>query len=181
MKKDFETLYSEIKLDSQERLLQIRHKIKKKKQIAIITMIGVVILGKLLGAKYYFLGPIIFCSILGIGILKKNQIAEEMAEYKLVFKETIANNLLSNFFNELNYVPRKQMPQSIYDEARFIYYQYSSDDYAEGKIDNIYKIKMAEVKTIEDVNWSKEYRYKKISGDICKNKNRQIYKKQYNY
>ena len=86
----------------------------------------------------------IFICIILYAILGKNQ-----REYKNKFKEIIINNLINNFYDNVEYFPKKQMPERIYNEAKYNEYYniYYSDDYIEAKINNLYDIGMAEVCT----------------------------------
>ena len=58
---------------------------------------------------------------------------------------------MSNFYNNLEYFPNKLMPEYIYNELEYEYYnKYESDDYFEALIDNKYSIQMAEILTAEE-------------------------------
>ena len=59
------------------------------------------------------------------------------------------DKIFRNFLNDADYIPKKEMPQSIYREGKYdgYYNRYYSDDYVEGNIDDKYLIKMAEVTT----------------------------------
>ena len=69
--------------------------------------------------------------------------------YNKIFKEKVMYKIFENFLNDVEYVPKKQMPKSIYKEGKYEKYEnkYYSDDYVEGKIDDKYLIKMAEITT----------------------------------
>ena len=62
------------------------------------------------------------------------------------YKEKIIEKMLQNFIDELDYIPLKEMPSDIFDEANYggYYNSYVSDDYFEGKINN-QNIKMADL------------------------------------
>ena len=67
-------------------------------------------------------------------------------------KENIINNLICNFYDNVDYIPKKLMPEEIYDAAKYneYYNRYYSDDYMEAQLNNKYKIKMAEVHTVDE-------------------------------
>lgn len=95
--------------------------------------------------------PFMFCLVLDIiiyTILNSGATRED----NNFFKENIIDNLLKNFFNDVDYILQKQMPELMYREGKYDgdYNRYYSDDYMEARIDNKYAIKMAEIKT-EDV------------------------------
>ena len=64
--------------------------------------------------------------------------------YNKIFKEKVMYKIFENFLNDVEYVPKKQMPKSIYKEGKYEKYEnkYYSDDYVEGKIDDKYLIKI---------------------------------------
>ena len=73
--------------------------------------------------------------------------------YNSLYKQEVIDKLLNNFFDDVDYIPNKKMPNQIYDDCqKYKYYDiYESDDYMEGFIDDKYLIRMAEVNTIEEV------------------------------
>ena len=72
--------------------------------------------------------------------------------YSRIYKSTVINKLMSNFYNNLEYFPHKSMYRKIYDEAgyREYYNKYHSEDYMEAQINNKYSIQMAEILTQEE-------------------------------
>ena len=70
---------------------------------------------------------------------KKNQYNEK-------YKKIVMPKLISNFYDNLEYFPQKPMPEYIYKEPNYEYYnRYKSEDYFEAQIDKKYSIQMAEV------------------------------------
>lgn len=68
-----------------------------------------------------------------------------------VFKEKVIKKMIDIFFDDMEYFPNKQMPQKIYYEGQYEYYDnYYSDDYIEATIDGKYSIQLAEVETEEE-------------------------------
>ena len=71
--------------------------------------------------------------------------------YITSFKYNVIQRLLCNFYDNVDYIPKKQMPRDIYDSAKYheYYNEYSSDDYLEASLNNKYPIRMAEVHTVD--------------------------------
>ena len=164
MKKDFETLYNEIETNNESNLKEIWQQARKEKRIATIIVIIALVICAISGIKmittmksgYMVNGmskivilPVITVLTIIITIVL---FSRKQAKYNQIFKESIVNSLFGNFLNELDYIPKKQMPQNVYNEGRYkeYYNRYYSDDYAEGKIDEKYDIKIAEVHTVEE-------------------------------
>lgn len=83
-------------------------------------------------------------------------------EFNREFKKNIINKIISNFYNNLEYLPEKGMSSIIYNEPQYEnenYNKYYSEDYIEATIDNKYKIMMAEVLT------QREQTYTDSDGD----------------
>ena len=135
---------------------------KKKKLICIPTILIVDLLLVFwfinifsnFGTKYglfpyiFIVPPILIVdvfilAIFSVAFSKKSRI------YNDVFKEKVIDKIFKNFINDADYIPKKQMPKSIYREGKYdgYYNKYYSDDYIEGNIDDKYLIKMAEVTT----------------------------------
>lgn len=80
---------------------------------------------------------------------------KEQDKYNQEYKKTVINKIMSNFYDNLEYFPQKEMPEYLYEEPHYHEYYdiYESEDYLEGQINNKYNIQMAEVLTKEE----KEY------------------------
>ena len=159
MKEDFECFFSKLNRKEIEDNWEITKKQKaKRSKIAFLIMailnafilffvvylffkVGIFGLFAIFPAIMFCLVPdIIIYAILTSGATK---------QYNNLFKEKIIDNLFKNFFNDVDYIPKKPMPEQIYNEGKYdgFYNRYHSDDYMEGIIDDKYKIKMAEIKT----------------------------------
>ena len=67
------------------------------------------------------------------------------------YKQVVISKIMSNFYDNLKYLPQNGMPEYIYEQLQYEYYnQYKSDDYFEAQINNKYNIQMAEVLTQEE-------------------------------
>ena len=92
--------------------------------------------------------------------------------YNEKYKEIVIEKMLKEFFDDVDYVPKKQMPENIYKSVFESYYDYyMSDDYMDALIDNKYKISMADIYTAsreeyEDINGFKEFRTMTIFSGI---------------
>ena len=90
-----------------------------------------------------FVIDIIIYAILSMVFSKKQN------EYRKVYKSAVIEQIMKNFYNNLEYFPYKQMPEYIYEEGKYneFYNRYSSDDYFEALLNNKYGVQMAEVIT----------------------------------
>ena len=92
---------------------------------------------------------IVFALVLNIIIFgfTKAIFSKSNRKYTLIYKNVVINKLMSNFYNNLEYFPQKEMPEYIYEEAKYNehYDRYKSEDYFEAQINNKYSIQMAEV------------------------------------
>ncbi len=99
--------------------------------------------------------------------------SKNYGKFNNLYKENIINRLFENFFREVDYVPLKGMPKEIYKEGFPEAYDiYRSDDYVEATLSNEsneYRIKMANVKTyeevreeVEDSNGNKHVEYREV-------------------
>ena len=166
--KKFEDLYSEINVNEELKSTWEEAVVERKKNnriaitiFIIIFLIATIVLAiasiKLEGLNFLII-PKMFFTIFpfmffgGIVIFGVSRIfAKKYKKYAIVFKKTVIEKLIGNFYNNLEYYPEKQMPKRIYDEEKYEYYnRYYSDDYIEAKINNKYDIGMAEVKTVEE-------------------------------
>ncbi len=75
--------------------------------------------------------------------------SKQKRKYSEIFKNNIIKTLIDNFYDNISYSPRTQMPREIYREDRYneYYNRYNSEDYFTGQILNKYDVQMAEVKT----------------------------------
>ena len=76
--------------------------------------------------------------------------SKQQARFNDMYKDNVIKSLIKNFYSNLEYFPKKEMPEYIYKKLNYEYYDtYTSDDYFEALIDNKYSIQMAEIKTQE--------------------------------
>ena len=162
--KNFEDLFKEIEENQEikKSWQEAREEQKKMNKIrgiiAIITIVlgfGVIILKMNLNSYKEFNAFLIIPSLFFIFFV--NLIAfvitcllsKKQNAYKLEFKQVIIKKLISNFYDNLEYYPLKEMPERIYEKPNYneYYNEYHSEDYFEGQIKNKYYIDMAEVFT----------------------------------
>lgn len=120
---------------------------KRKKALitAIIILIIDIIILNSVGAFSMFLMVLLFNANVFIFVISHLLIKhKDITQFNNDYKERIINELLKNFIEDVDYVPLKGLPKSIYDEAKYggFYNKYYSDDYFEGKM-NGKKIVMA--------------------------------------
>ena len=157
----FENLYNEINNNS--KIKNIWEKARKEekqinKKILIINIFIIIILvlfiRKFIEFSYIVIIPVLFIfSFINILMYIISMFfRKEYKNYKKAYKNLIIESLISNFYDDVNYLPEKGMPREIYDEPRYneFYNKFYSDDYIEGKINNKYNICMAEIKTEEE-------------------------------
>ena len=169
MKKDSIALYNELINENTGELKDVWEKSNSERKKAnkifftiaiVVDIIAILIFLPIIlnlvnefgdGMLIYFL-PLIF----GVGIfdlltyiIVYSIFSKNSREYNNIYKETVINELLKNFYTNVDYIPNRQMPREIYDGAGYkeYYDRYFSDDYMEGKIDGRYDIKMAEIHT----------------------------------
>lgn len=71
-------------------------------------------------------------------------------KYNEKYKKVVIEKIMKNFYNNLEYFPQKPMPEYIYKNLKYEYYDtYNSEDYFEALIDGKYSIQMAEILTQE--------------------------------
>jgi len=164
MEKDFESFYS--KCINENELNDIwentKQEKKKKKLICIPLILTVDLLLIFLftnifsnfGTRYglfpyiFIIPPILIIDVFILAIVSL-AFSKKSRLYNDGFKEKVMDKIFKNFLNDVDYIPKKLMPQSIYREGKYdgYYNRYYSDDYVEGNIDDKYLIKMAEITT----------------------------------
>lgn len=172
--KTFDEIYKELQSENSDELNNAWKEAKKedekvKKLAGTICLIIDILVGIMffknimkLGSLFALLPVIIIVFTINIfvfiiinGLFSKNK-----RQYHLKYKNIVINKIISNFYNNLEYFPQKPMPEYIYKNLEYEYYnQYESDDYFEAQIDNKYGIQMAEILTEE------ERTYKNSDGD----------------
>ena len=166
--KQFEDLYNEINVSEELKLAweEAMQERKRNKKIAIsifvliflvITIVLLISIKKTEGLNLlaipkmlFVLFPVMFFA--GIVIFVISTIfSKKYKKYAIAFKQVVIEKLIKNFYSNVEYFPNKAMPERIYGEGKYEYYnRYYSDDYIETMINNKYNISMAEVKTVEE-------------------------------
>ena len=182
MKKDFETFYNELdksKLEEVWNEANIEKKKAKKRAIIVITIIDAIILiffmkymlsgitSNLLrsvGSIMFIFFPLffvfVFDVIIAAFIMTFSKANKEYVKYNNLYKENVIEQLLNNFFTEVDYIPNKAMDKNKYNEIFKSYYdRYSSDDYMDATINDKYRMSMANILT------TREESYKDSNGN----------------
>lgn len=68
-----------------------------------------------------------------------------------LYKSTVIKSIINNFYDNVEYLPNQCMPENIYKQVNYEYYnKYKSDDYIKAKINQKYNLEMAEILTTEE-------------------------------
>lgn len=162
--KDFEDLYNELINKNESELSKLWEETKKEKikritlilvLIAIVDIAIIFVMSSQIHSVentefcIMVISPIIFCDVI-IATIISILMRGKAVNYNSAYKENILEKLIKNFFDEVDYIPKKGMPAGIYDEGKYneYYNRYYSDDYVDAKLDNKYDMKMAEVHTV---------------------------------
>lgn len=155
MKKDFESLYSEIKnandLEIKDAWKKADKEKKRNRTIYLIAWLIISILAfRNMKSEEFFLRIAIsimvgmmysvFVWVVASIIFSKNQ-----RIYKKLCKEKVVTKLIGNFYEDFKYFPEEALPKEIYNEAKYnaYYNRYRADDYFSSKIDSKYDIQFA--------------------------------------
>ena len=164
MKKSFEELLEYIKNNTTSEFDELYERMKKENKsrnrcfwvIVIITDLFFIYMFYAYYNKFniqmlFLIFPILITHLL-IYVILALCFSKYKKQYVTAFKYNVIQKLLCNFYNNVDYVPKKLMPQEIYNSAKYneYYNKYYSDDYMEGLLQNKYFVKMAEVLTQEE-------------------------------
>lgn len=163
--KTFDEIYEELQRTDNSELNNAWKEVKKKSdranKMAITTclIIDIFIIVMFYCKKVNFDSPfflmhiimfVLITNIFAFIIINGIYSGKEKNKYNEKYKKVVINKLIDNFYDNLEYFPKKGMPEYIYQEAKYEYYDtYTSDDYFEAQINNKYDIQMAEVLTQE--------------------------------
>lgn len=177
--KTFDEIYNELENDNNSELNNAWKEIKKEseeaKKIAgiiclVIDILFIVIFlnnainfSSLFLVSYIIMFALIINVIIFVVVTAMTGVSKKQRQFNTEYKNIIIKKIIGNFYSNLEYFPHKPMPEYIYEQLEYEYYnQYESDDYFEAQIDNKYSIQMAEILTEE------EKTYKDSDGDIEK-------------
>ena len=94
--------------------------------------------------------PTIMANVI-IMVITSTIFSKKQGKFLPIFKEKVIKKMIDNFLDDMEYFPKKQMPEHIYNEGKYESYDnYYSDDYIEAKIDGKYLIELGEVETEEE-------------------------------
>ena len=164
--KTFEEIYEELQNADNDELNNAWKAVKeenrkiKKITITICLIIDIITIisffhNDISFALPFFILPIIIFFMINILVVITINILFSKNKYQnecnIKYKKIVVNKIMSNFYDNLEYFPQKQMPEYIYKEPKYEYYSiYNSDDYFEAQIDNKYSIQMAEILTEDE-------------------------------
>lgn len=120
--------------------------------LAIIIFLYIGTIFKSLFALMFIVAPVLIANIFVYVIVNLIFSGKEKNKYNEKYKEVVIKKLMTNFYDNLEYFPQKEMPEYIYEEAKYneYYDNYESEDYFEAQIDNKYSMQMAEILTQEE-------------------------------
>ncbi len=83
------------------------------------------------------------------------QTAPKQLNFNQKYKNIVLKKIINNFYNNLEYFPYKEMPEYIYRDNVYEFYdKYNSSNYFEAQINNKYDIQMAEVETTKEEEYT---------------------------
>lgn len=163
--KSFEDLYNEFNNDEEINRIgqEVLKESSKKRKISllvciIIAAIDIYFLYRLFGnptkndgiqSIYMLVIPTLIINIAAV-VFVALIFNKKHTEFIPIFKEKVIKKMINNFLDDVKYFPNMGMPQDIYKEVKYEYYdRYNSDDYAEGNLNGKYYTELAEIKTEE--------------------------------
>lgn len=164
--KTFDKIYDELQNANNSELNSAWHEAKKEsernKKIAGIICLIIDILFIIMFFKnvinfdsifliFYIMFALMINVIIFITVVVITGASKKRRLFNEKYKKIVINKIMNNFYNNLEYFPQKPMPEYIYKQLEYEYYDiYKSDDYFEAQIDNRYSIQMAEILTQEE-------------------------------
>ena len=164
--KSFEEIYNELENENNNQLndswKEANKERNKAKKISVITCLIIDIFFILFFVKsgmtlfslpllmFALVSNLIACTVVTISCSKNYN------KYNIEYKNIIINKLMNNFYNNVEYFPNKEMPEYIYQNAKYneYYDEYESEDYMEAYINEKYSIQMAEILTQEEEKYT---------------------------
>ena len=162
--KTFDEIYKELQDENNNELNHAWKEAKKEKERAkkitgiicliIDILVGIMFFENIIKFNFLFLILLIIIVIMSnmfVFIIINGLFSKNRSQYNLKYKNIVISKMIGNFYNNLEYFPQKPMPEYIYRQLKYEYYNhYKSDDYFEAQIDNKYSIQMAEILTQEE-------------------------------
>ena len=174
--KTFDEIYEELQSTNNKELNEAWKEAKKESEKAnkiagiiclIIDIFFVIAIIKNMNSNDIFGGAfksqrslilVIYALVLNVIIFGFTKVifSKNTRKYAQMYKNIVINKLMSNFYNNLEYFPQKEMPEYIYEKANYneYYNRYHSEDYLEAVINNKYSIQMAEIKTQKEESYT---------------------------
>lgn len=162
--KNFEQIYNEFLNDKNNELnIAWKEAKKERKKASTISLIVCLIIAavyllyvfpsiKIMHATNYILLflPLIVIEVFAFVIITL-VFSKKSSIYNKVYKDKVIKELINNFYDKVEYFPTKEMPEYIYNEGNYDYFEsyniYESEDYFEALLQSKYSIQMAEVVT----------------------------------
>lgn len=162
--KTIEEIYN--KLQNEKEVKELNEEWKeltknRKKQLEITTIVSVILdifiiifLGKTMISNLMILLLVIAILDIMIFVIVTiiSQITPKQLNFNKKYKDIVVKRIINNFYNNSEYFPDKPMPEYIYKNNGYEFYnRYKSKEYFEAQINNKYGIQMAEVETTKEV------------------------------
>ena len=160
--KTFDEIYEELQSADNSELNDLWQEAKKEsesaKKIAVIVCLIIDVLfitlffKHMTGPVFFKLHIIVFLLMINVIIFgvvtATSKMGKSQRQLNIKYKNIVINKIMNNFYDNLEYFPNKAMPEYIYKQLGYEYYnEYGSEDYVEAQIDNKYSIQMGEIHT----------------------------------
>ena len=163
--KDFDEIYNKLNNDKDSELHIAWEQANKEKQkiekILIIEciLVNFCFLIIFLKIEISLVSTLIFLLLINIVIflifIAIINSTKKQRRLKSLYKNTVIKTIINNFYDNAEYLPNQQMPEYIYKQLNYEYYnRYKSDDYIKAQIDKKYNFEMAEILTEEEEKYT---------------------------
>ena len=163
--KDFDEIYNKLNNDEDSELHIAWEQANKEKQkiekILIIEciLVNFCFLIIFLKIEISLVSTLIFLLLINIVIflifIAIINSTKKQRRLKSLYKNTVIKTIINNFYDNAEYLPNQQMPEYIYKQLNYEYYnRYKSDDYIKAQIDKKYNFEMAEILTEEEEKYT---------------------------
>lgn len=156
--KNFDEFYAELQNNNNDELNNAWKEAKKSSEkakkislvICVIIDVFVIIILLKRDISIALLIPALIINLFVVAIVNMIFTGKNKYKYNQIYKQVVVKKIMNNFYNSLEYFPQKAMPEYIYRQLQYEYYDnYMSEDYMEAQIENNNSIQMAEVETTE--------------------------------
>ena len=151
--KEFEETYKDILNNQDEEFKKAFEELKEAKKKIIIIDVIIICIALIymrinpFNIRYMLIG-MVSVIVAYIVAIKVTGIQRKSKRYNSLYKDRVIKKMIEAKFTNLEYEPEMGMSRNIYAEGKYENYdRYKSDDYMIAKIDDKYKVEMAEIET----------------------------------